>query len=645
LHLDIKEVTLDVEKLTSHLRIWELQETRSPLHSAAQRILFAFYNIPEIKEIRANFGEYRKWLLQVLSIKSHHEARKGQDDLLKMMNEMKASYAEFESRKGSRLSLEEIRLSERQKRYLEWENLDFGEKGSPGKVAELQDFLEQKAEKCLGEEVQWKHLDDITRRLSGVQASNRLTQSQLPRDQNPEPELLSVSSFARRGRSAHFPVTSGEDWRTRSGSSGAQVVPALIESTPNMSHSRSSASSRSSLHRKRDSSQGSNSTSISLRDRFLMDSGYHSSPSTLSRQVSPSNFGVQSSAETTRSQPNNHLTSAFLRLSFAEGEESGERSRVPIYGRTQNITSGPSASNLEPRSRRYYVHTTQPNNLPPGKRQEVNILVVSGNNMGKFQLITSLVAPNLPPVAVSKLAQTYFELLRLCSINTNNHWLFDRVESAGICINPQTDIDSDFAMRLLASSNFKYGDFPNEKDRLLSRIEATRPAVFHEEYLKQFNYILCLDRNSYDAVNRASSEQQRVRSDQLIRGVLSLGLDHLAGQIMTQIEAENVAVKIKSMVESVMEKRLDWKHPDPKLAQRRRRTLQMTVPREMVGRIIGKGGVRINALREDTGCSIQVFDEVIRADRSLILATGQVENLIRVEERILAVPPLQNSRR
>ena len=584
-------------------------------------------------------------MLNVLSIKSHHETHMKHDDILKLMHDLKASFAESQSRKGLRLSLEETRLNEREEMFLKLKNFDFEERSSPGKAAELQNFLDlkqQKVEESVVEEVRLEHLDEIISKLSGGQASNPPPRMRTPRDQYPEPSVSSVSPPARRGRSAHHRITPREVSRTRSGNSGVQVVPALIKSTSHMSHSQSSASSKSSLRRKRDSSQATNSTIRSLRDQYLIDSGFYSSPSTSSGPVSTSNFSVQSFGVTTRPQANSDLAS---RLSLAEDEEFQERSRVPIHDRTQNITPGRSASNFQPSSGRYYAPTTQPNNVPPKKKQKINILVVSGNNMGKFPVITSLVAPNLPPLAVSKLAQTYFELLRLCSINTNSHWLFDRVESAGICINPKTDIDCDFAMRLLASSGFEYGDFPNEKDRLLRRIQAIRPAVFHKEYLKQFNYILCLDRNSYDIVNQASPEQQPIPSNQLIRGVLSLELDHLAGQIMTQIEAENVAIKIKSMVESVMEKRLYWKHPDPKLAQGRWRTLQMTIPREMVGRIIGKGGAKINALREDTGCSIQVFNEAIRADRSLILATGLVENLIRVEERILAVPAPPNNRR
>ena len=50
-------------------------------------------------------------------------------------------------------------------------------------------------------------------------------------------------------------------------------------------------------------------------------------------------------------------------------------------------------------------------------------------------------------------------------------------------------------------------------------------------------------------------------------------------------------------------------------AHGRKRTLQMTVSREMTGRIIGKGGKNIKSLEQQTRCSIRIFDEEIATDR------------------------------
>jgi hypothetical protein len=98
------EVKIDVKRLRKHLRIWKRQEKRPPFHSATKRILFAFYNVPEIKEIRENFVEYHNNLslmLQLLIIKGQKESLKPTREPHEMnsrsneiLNENKASLAE-----------------------------------------------------------------------------------------------------------------------------------------------------------------------------------------------------------------------------------------------------------------------------------------------------------------------------------------------------------------------------------------------------------------------------------------------------------------------------------------------------------------------------------------------------------------------
>ena len=116
-------------------------------------------------------------MLNVLSIKSHHETHMKHDDILKLMHDLKASFAESQSRKGLRLSLEETRLNEREEMFLKLKNLDFEERSSPGKAAELQNFLDlkqQKVEESVVEEVRLEHLDEIISKLSDAQAPNPL---------------------------------------------------------------------------------------------------------------------------------------------------------------------------------------------------------------------------------------------------------------------------------------------------------------------------------------------------------------------------------------------------------------------------------------------------------------------------------------
>lgn len=580
-------------------------------------------------------------MLDVLNIKSHNEARKGYDEIrreqgeiLKLIKEIKVSFAEFEKKKESRISLQKNRVDEREKKYLEWKNLGLGDKSSPGKVAQLKDFLEQKQrklEESLAEEARQGHLDEITGRLWEAQTPDPPPRIKVSRT---ESSASNVSSSARRERASSHLITPPDDPRARD-SSGAHRPHLSRESTSRGTHSHSSSSSKSSHHRRRDSSIGSNSTTTSLRERFLagIDRGFQGASSTSPRRVSASSSNVQSGVGTPRPRADPDLDSEISRLSLAEVEEP-PWSTVATRARTRHAPPAPIISNAQQRSPNNQLPTAQLSNLSLRRKQEASILCVNWDNIGKSYDQQFLLTTNSTSLAFSKLAQTYFELLRLWSINNKSPWPFDRVESVGVRTNPVTDIDSRLAMDLLASPDFESGDFPNEKDRLLSRIGVTRPVAFNREHLKQFDYVICFDERAYDAMKKARSGQQTAPSNQCI--VMRLGLDHLAGWKLKNSEAEEAAQKIKSMVESFMKEMLGWKAPDRKLAGGQRRTLQVTVNNQITPHIIGKSGAKITALRKDTNCSIRVFDEGIGADKSLILATGRVEDLRQVERKIEA---------
>lgn len=229
-------------------------------------------------------------------------------------------------------------------------------------------------------------------------------------------------------------------------------------------------------------------------------------------------------------------------------------------------------------------------------------------------------------------------------MNNSNYWPFDRVESCNVVANKKTDISCDFAMDVLAPpgsyfrSNFRSRDFPNEKERLLTRLEANRPVAFRKEFLNQFQYVLCFDEKSFEAVSKYLSRGQDARSDRRVR-CISLELDHLAGRELSMGEAKTAAARIKIVVEVVMEKTLGWKRPDHKLVEGQQRTLQICVHKRMTGAIIGTGGANIRDIEAKSNCKIRIFDEGLEGICSLILARGQVQELKWVEERIRAMVP------
>jgi hypothetical protein len=277
------------------------------------------------------------------------------------MKEIKANF-EFERT----FSLEENREKEREQKYLEWKKIGFGEKSSPRKVAELEAFLARKLQENLAEEARREHLDEITSRLWDAQTPD------------PPPRIRVHSAVSR------------EDSRASSRNSRVPRTPVSRESTSHLTHSQSSASSRSSHHRRRDSSQGSASTTTSLSQRLLagVNRSLQGSSTTSSRRASVSSSGVQSTVGTPRPRANNGLSLAIQELSMSEDEESEGWTTVPVHKRT-HLTHRSSSSNVQPGDRRHHPPTTQQNNPASRSRQDVKILCVNWDNIGKFPTSTS----------------------------------------------------------------------------------------------------------------------------------------------------------------------------------------------------------------------------------------------------------------
>jgi len=204
-------------------------------------------------------------------------------------------------------------------------------------------------------------------------------------------------------------------------------------------------------------------------------------------------------------------------------------------------------------------------------------------------------------------------------------------------MNGSTDIDPDTVMNLLAPprSNFRSRDFPNEKDKVFHRMKYKSPSEFKKQYLELFEYIICFDQKSYEVVSGKNSgrQQEAATNDPQVR-CIPLDLDHLFGRKLNDDEAMTAAAKIKIVVEAFMQKRLGWKYPDRKLVEGDRRTLQIPIDRRKTGTIIGARGSHIRELREKSKCAVQIFDEGLEGVCSLIIATGQVEDLLWVENRV-----------
>lgn len=389
----MSEVKLDVKRLKRHLHVYDKQEERPPLHRATQRILFALYTIPEIKEIRANFAEYGNRLglmLKVLSITGHNEVLRAVREHHEILNEIKASFAEFEKRRKEKNVLKQEREEEREEMFRKWEiNL---KDISSEDAAALRVFLEQKQQKIeeatsesTGEDVARRHVDEISTRLWDAQPPRYSPRAEIPSIQlNTESWVASVCSSACHGRRNHCstPVKLG----THPGELREPATrPSREEFLSHVSHSRSSASSRSSHRRHRDSTQGSSSTVVSTgRRKSLLDRiqpWFQPSPSVSSRRSSRLHSTAHSSVGTPRRRVNSDVGADIPALSLDDSNDSNEWKTVSARPHPVRSNAGLSSS---PTRRRPHQAPTLPRGLSSNIQRPTNILCVNWDNNCKF---------------------------------------------------------------------------------------------------------------------------------------------------------------------------------------------------------------------------------------------------------------------
>lgn len=371
----MEEVRQDVKRLKKHLHTWKRQYKRTPVQSAVHRILFVVYNVPEINEIRSNFAEYRNRLhlmLQILSVTGHNEILKGLEDI-------KASFREFGKRRESRLSLEETRQREREDRYWEWERLGFGEQKSPGEDTTLQAFLEQEQKKLEqstpGDDAAQEHLDRITSKLWDAQPSAPIPQFKSSTTHSGSGTgTLNAESFNNRDRRGQYLSTPKE---SPLGSSSRNQRTLTPRDSVLQTHPSTSSRSRHSQRKSSISSRGSASTTTSHRKNLLdkINPWFQPTSSNSSRRPSRPTSNLQSSVGTPRPPPDQDIIPEISNLSLGGSQNTEGWETVPTRAPIRSNAATTSSRSSGTRARR-------PTSRTRFSQRTINVLCVDFDNTG-----------------------------------------------------------------------------------------------------------------------------------------------------------------------------------------------------------------------------------------------------------------------
>ncbi|RDL39898.1 uncharacterized protein BP5553_04238 [Venustampulla echinocandica] len=226
-------------------------------------------------------------------------------------------------------------------------------------------------------------------------------------------------------------------------------------------------------------------------------------------------------------------------------------------------------------------------------KHHVSILVVDADN-GERSIIT----------------QTYLELVRSWTMNTQKTWLFNRVHSAGTYIptkftkehigvkDPSTLPVAGIPASKAAISEVAGPEYyfwsknPDEKDTILERMRHHKSCGLEQRHFQQFDYILCFDEGSQKWLEKMKAIA--VKNTKTAKGkpppkVIS-NIHYLKGSeefgAASKKTLHEVSEKIKVATKAFLTSEFGWERSHLGIAQGQWRTLQFIVSKEVSEKIV-----------------------------------------------------------
>ncbi|KAH8650815.1 hypothetical protein BGZ60DRAFT_420923 [Tricladium varicosporioides] len=206
-------------------------------------------------------------------------------------------------------------------------------------------------------------------------------------------------------------------------------------------------------------------------------------------------------------------------------------------------------------------------------------------------------------IARSMMAQTYLELLRVWTMNTQKRWLFERVHSVGIRV--PTDLNKSFlgAEKLKEAkakeavkdapitaiagedSYFKTKD-PDEKGTILKHMRGHKTSGPTDYHFENFEHIICFDEETKKVLEKMKKLAEASLQDKSPPENVTSHIHWLDCGSLKNDEDENMenlrktAGKIKVAIKGFLKRNFQWEKPAIAIADGEWRTLQVLVPEE-----------------------------------------------------------------
>ena len=245
----------------------------------------------------------------------------------------------------------------------------------------------------------------------------------------------------------------------------------------------------------------------------------------------------------------------------------------------------------------------------------------------------------------SIIAQSYFELIRVWTVNHSGKWLFNRVESAGF------QVETEFARRALKSQSKSLvsgGNSPGkaaleaisgkdshsrseEKNDIFARIARHRSRGIDNWHFRKYEYMLCFDKSVYETLamlRKCCTERYGDMPSYANLSKIVLVKDVKLKTAAANLDANDTSKLVESIKDGIkrfLNTEYNWQRPPTSITDGPFCTKQIVLLNDNIKLSLEEREAKLNEIASRTNCRIRVTDEKFAGQ--LFSITGPKETL------------------
>lgn len=256
----------------------------------------------------------------------------------------------------------------------------------------------------------------------------------------------------------------------------------------------------------------------------------------------------------------------------------------------------------------------------------------------------------------SIIAQTYLELLRTWTMNTQERWLFECVDSAGICMHnsfsapilsafsypplrPPTAASKTAALSAIKGGDgyFRTRDSPNEKETILKRMQARQAHGLTDMSFTKYEHIICFGERTPGMLQKfkdaVAAEGKKVKAE--ITHIKETDWYKPADEFTNagKDNLQKVCGQLKTALKRFVKVQFNWEKPNPGIADGEWRTAMLVVPKVVRDKIGKDEWALKKKVWEKKGCRVNAGVEA--KDMWLLAISGPLNKLEGARKMIL----------